>query len=96
MAAPADADLVLQIGYSDALTGVGGSSESGPVSFNASQISLVLLDLKTHIILWTINEQTSIGHAQKGRDQALVASINALVGDLKALTAPPPAVSATK
>jgi hypothetical protein len=86
--APVDADLVLQISFSDTLSGVGGTTQSGPISSNTTEFSVVVLDIKTHTILWTINEKTSMGHMQKGRDQALTASINALVDSLKALTAP--------
>lgn len=93
VAAPAEADLVLQIGYTDTLTDVGGSKDSGPVSFSTPQLSLVILDMKTHMILWTMNEKTSTAHAQKGRDQALAESINALVNNLKALTAQPAVVT---
>jgi hypothetical protein len=93
VAAPADADLVLQISYSDPLTDVGGSKDSGAISSKASQLQLLLLDPKTSIILWTFNEKTSIAHLQKGRDQALTDSIGALVGDLKTLTAQPTAAT---
>lgn len=92
--APADADLVLQISFANPVTGVSGSEESGYSSSSAPQLKLVLLDPKTHIVLWTFNEETSIGHLQKGRDHSLQNAIDKLVGDLKALTAPP--ASATK
>lgn len=48
VATPADADLVLQISYADPLTDVGGSKESGSVSFNTPQLKLVLLDPRTN------------------------------------------------
>jgi hypothetical protein len=96
VAAPSDADLVLQISYADPLTDVGGSKESGPVSSNAPQLKLALLDPKTSIVLWTFNEKTSTGHLQKGRDQALTDSIAKLVGDLKALSAQPAATNSPK
>ncbi|MGD0829566.1 MAG: hypothetical protein ABR907_01400 [Terracidiphilus sp.] len=86
VATPAEADLIVQISYSDPLTGVGGSKESGSTSSNTPQLKLVLLDPKTSMVLWTFNEKTSIAHLEKGRDQALADSIGALVSDLKALT----------
>jgi hypothetical protein len=89
VATPADADLVLQISFADPLTDVGGSKDSGSVSSTTPQLKLVLLDPKTNIVLWTLNEKTSIGHLQKGRDQALADSIGKLVTDLKGLTAQP-------
>ncbi|MGO9778067.1 MAG: hypothetical protein ACLQGT_16370 [Terracidiphilus sp.] len=93
VATPADADLVLQISYSAPLTDVGGSKDSGSVSFTSPQLKLALLDPKTGIILWALNEKTSIGHLEKGRDQALADSIAKLVSDLKALTAQPAAAA---
>jgi hypothetical protein len=96
VAAPADADLVLQISYADPLTDVGGSKESGSVSFNTPQLKLVLLDPKTSIVLWTLNEKTSTNHNQKGRDQALANSVGTLVDNLKALTAQPAVTNATR
>jgi hypothetical protein len=93
VATPADADLILQISFTDTLTDVGGSQASGPVSFTTAQLNLDFLDLKTHVILWTLNEKTSTGHLEKGRDQALEKSINALVDDLKVLTAQPGAAA---
>jgi hypothetical protein len=96
VAAPADADLILQISYANPLTDVGGTKESGANSSTTPQLTLVLLDPKTNIALWTFNEKTSTTHLQKGRDQALADSIGALVSDLKALTAQPAVTAATR
>ena len=96
VATPAEADLVLQISFADPLTDVGGTKDSGSISLNTPQLKLVLLDPKTNIALWTLNEKTSTAHMQKGRDQALAESIDALVKDLKALTAQAAAPNAVK
>lgn len=94
--APADADLVMEISFSNPLTDVSGTKESGASSSNTSQLKLVLLDPKTNIALWTLNEKTSTTHMQKGRDQALADTISKLVVDLKALTAQAGAPNAAK
>jgi hypothetical protein len=89
VAAPADADLVIEVSFADPTTGVSGSKESGCSSSSAPQLDLVLRDPKTNVVLWTISEKTSIAHMQKGRDQALADSIGSLIADLKALAAQP-------
>jgi hypothetical protein len=95
-ASPGDADLVLQVSFDDPIMGVSGSKESGCDSSSVPQIKLLLLDPKTHIVLWTLDENTSVGHMQNGRDKALRDSIEKLVDDLKALTAAPASANASK
>jgi hypothetical protein len=94
--APGDADLIFEMNFADPVTGVSGSKESGCDSSSTPQFKLALTDPKTHITLWTLNESTSIGHLQKGRDKSLQEAIDKLVSDLKALTAQPIAASAAK
>jgi hypothetical protein len=93
VATPADADLVLEISFADPLTDVSGSKDSGASSSGTPQLKLVLVDPKTRIILWTLYGKPSMGHLQKGRDQALVDTIGKLAGDLKALTVQPAAAT---
>jgi hypothetical protein len=89
VAAPADADLVLQISYADPIMLVASGS-----SVNFLQFRLELIDPKTHIVLWTINEQAkAMGGLQKGRDKEFEGALNKLVDDLKALTAQPAAAA---
>jgi len=81
---PSDSDLVLQIGFTT-IAGFNGSS-------NYPQITLFLLDPKTHIVLWTLAENAPLtGGLQKSRDKSFSDAIAKLVGDLKALTAQPAA-----
>ena len=96
VAAPADADLIIEISFADPIANVSGSKESGCDSSSAPQLKLVLRDLKTSIVLWTLSEKTSTSHMQKGRDQALADSIGTLVADLKVLTAQPAAPNAAR
>ena len=91
VAAPADADVVLEIGFSTQITGVSGSKESGCDSSNASQFKLVLLDAKTRIVLWTFTETVHPFARQKTGEKNFDDAINKLVDDLKALTAQPAA-----
>jgi hypothetical protein len=95
VAAPGEADMVLQISYSDPINGVGVSTVGGG-SADAQQIKLLLLDPKTQIVLWMLDEKSSAAHMTNGRDKCLVDAINKLVGDLKALTAQPAAPNAAK
>jgi hypothetical protein len=80
VAAPADADLALVIRL-----------EGTPLP-NA-RFWLVLLDPKTHIVLWTVSENVQVGALKKTRDKSFDDAMNRLVGDLKALTAQPAAVA---
>jgi hypothetical protein len=89
VAAPVDADLVLQISYADPIMLVASGS-----SVNFLQFRLELIDPKTHIVLWTINEQAkAMGGLQKSRDKEFEGALNKLVDDLKALTAQPTAAA---
>jgi hypothetical protein len=73
---PGEADMVLDIRL-----------EGTP--FPSAQFRLVLLDPKTHVSLWTINE-SFIGYGtKKSRDKKFDDAMNSLVADLKALTAQP-------
>jgi hypothetical protein len=89
--APGDADIVLEISLAGAIAGA--PSLTAVEGAGEPQIKLVLLDPKTRIVLWTLNEDTNVNHMQKGRNQSLEDTINKLVADLKALTAQPVATA---
>jgi hypothetical protein len=95
VAAPADADLVLEISFADPIKGVTVSSTAGGSSSNDPQFRLVLLDPKSHVSLWTLTThvQQKIG-LQKSRDRAFDESLTSLVDDLKKLTSPTTATAA--
>jgi hypothetical protein len=82
VAAPADADLVFQISLADSVSRLKSSIDS-------PQIELLVLDPKTHIVLWTLGQDVSVSHLQIGRNHALEEAIGKLIGDLKALTSQP-------
>ncbi len=93
VAAPAGADLVMEINFSSQITGVSGSKESGCDSSSASQFKLVLLDPKTRIVLWTLTENIKPYARQKTGEINMDDALNRLVADLKALTAQPAATA---
>jgi hypothetical protein len=93
VAAPADADLVLEISISSQITGVNGSKESGCDSSSVSRFKLTLLDPKERIVLWTLAETIRPYARQKSVEKNTDDAIDKLVSDLKALTAQPAAVT---
>jgi hypothetical protein len=54
---------------------------------------LVLVDPKTHITLWTLDEYVSVSGMQKSREKNFEDALDKLVGDLKVLTAQPSLVA---
>lgn len=83
VSAPADADLVFQIGFMD--------KNEGPVF--VSQLKLVILDPKTNIALWTITKYVEPAGKAKNREKNYDLTMTALLGDLKIIVAPAAAVS---
>jgi hypothetical protein len=83
VAAPGDSDLVLQISSKVKCC----SSSEDP------ELNLVLLDPKTHIVLWTLSERVSVTGFQESRDRNFSKSNAKLVDDLKTLTTSAAAVA---
>jgi hypothetical protein len=88
VAAPANADLVLEISFASQITDVGGSKESGCNSRNESHFKLQLLDPKTRIVLWTNTQTIEPFFLQKTGEKNTSDAIKRLAGDLKLLAAP--------
>jgi hypothetical protein len=91
---PSDADLILEISFTSLLSGVGGTSTSGCISSNYSELRLVILDAKVHVPLWWFNEavnpKMSFGHRpEMAVDSAFSRSTATLVDDLKKLLSEP-------
>jgi len=85
VAAPADADMVLQISYADPITSVGSGSSS-----NSAQFRIVLLDPKTRVALWSLVENASTGNGtRKALDKNYGEAFGKLVEDLRSLTTQP-------
>jgi hypothetical protein len=90
VAAPSDADLILEISFNSSLSSVGGTSTTGPISYNDTELRLVIVDAKMHVPLWWFNEEInpkiSFGHhPETAIDSAFTRSITTLVDDLKKL-----------
>jgi hypothetical protein len=78
--APTDADLVLQISLAEPVQVNGGS-----LVFGSPLFKLALLDPKTGILLWNLDEHLPLDASQKNRDKKFSEGIGNLVGYLKAL-----------
>ena len=94
VAAPSDADLILEISFTSTLSGVGGTSTSGCISSNYTELRLVILDPRMHVPLWWFNEEVnpkiSFGHRpEKAVDSAFSRSTAILVDDVKKLVSEP-------
>ena len=92
--APYDADLILEVSFTSSLSGVGGTSTSGCISSNYTELRLVILDAKMHVPLWWFNEEVnpkiSFGHRpEMAVDSAFSRSTAALVDNLKKLVSEP-------
>jgi hypothetical protein len=53
---PAQAELVFEIHFRSTLTGVGGSTASGPISSYGTPLNVVVMDRPTKIALWSISD----------------------------------------
>jgi|HubBroStandDraft_5_1064220.scaffolds.fasta_scaffold62998_2 hypothetical protein len=84
VSAPADADLVFTIGFSDKNEGA---------TF-VSEFKLVVLDPKTHVALWTFTQYADPAGMAKNREKNYDLAMTALIEDLRGIVAPPaPAAS---
>lgn len=88
MGDPSAADLVLELHYEFSLgAGVNGISANTPRQFR-----LILLDPKTHVVLWTLVERTNYASLERNRNKNLDEVVGVLATDLdQLLTAKPPA-----
>lgn len=84
---PAAADLVLELHYEFSLgAGVNGGSNT------PRQFRLLLLDPKTHVLLWTLVERTNYAALERNRNKNLDEVVGVLATDLdQLLSAKPPA-----
>lgn len=84
---PAASDLVLELHYEFSLAaGVNGGANT------PRQFRLILLDPKTHFVLWTLVERTNYAALERNRNKNLDEVIGVLAQDLdQLLSAKPPA-----
>ncbi len=85
---PSASDLVLELHYEFSLgAGVNGGSANTPRQFR-----LLLLDPKTHVLLWTLVERTNYAALERNRNKNLDEVVGVLATDLdQLLSAKPPA-----
>ncbi|MFZ0335992.1 MAG: hypothetical protein WAN10_18725 [Candidatus Acidiferrales bacterium] len=74
---PSNADLVLEIHFTDPLT------SCGKVDLNAPQLALTIIDAKAHFTLWTFTEPVKGAFRASTFKRNLNAAVNQLVGDVK-------------
>lgn len=79
VAAPADSDVVFEFRVESALNSLIGSFAS-----YSTYLSVVILDTKTHFVLWTVRVPLDVN---KKFDQNVVASVANLLDSIKSLTA---------
>jgi hypothetical protein len=84
--APADADLIFEIRFTDP-TGPGNSEGAKPGAPGAQKFRLVILDPKTHIKLWALTEFVEAAILQGNRNKNFEKAMDALVNDVKTLAA---------
>ena len=100
VSAPADAELVFEVRFAAPIIGenVSGGNGTGVSSrtMKDPQFRLAILDLKTHVLLWTFTEHVQNALLQGNRDKSFDQAMAALVNDMKNVAGQPaPAASGT-
>lgn len=83
---PAQADMIVELHYEISLA---GSRVSGNDS--SRQFRAVLIDAKTHTVVWALTEQSNYATLQKNRDKNLDTVVAALVSDFSSSVSTQPA-----
>lgn len=87
---PADADVVLELQLT-APYGPSNPSKPKGAADPLPMFRLVILDRKTHYVLWTLTESVDLAVFQKTHDRNFDQALNNLLVDLKRLAAAPTA-----
>jgi hypothetical protein len=101
VSAPSDAELVFEISFASRFLGeaVSGGGKDIPVSnrnFRDSQLRLRIVDLKTHVLLWTYVEHVQGALLQGNRDKNFDLAMAALVNDIKNVAGQPSPTTSSK
>ena len=83
---PAEADIVFELQLS-APNGHSDANKQKGASDPLPMFRLVILDRKTHYVLWALTESVEAAALQKTHDRNFDSALAALVSDLKRLTA---------
>ncbi len=84
---PNRADLVLELHYEIALGQAVASNDSNQ---SVRQFRVVLIDPKSHTILWTLVERTNYAILQSNRNKNLDETMGVLLNDFNLLVSPTP------
>lgn len=80
VSAPADADLIFEIGFT-----INGSASLPEIG----HLRLSIRDPKTNVLLWTLVEYAQAAILKGNRDRNLNQAMTLIVGELRALVTPP-------
>jgi hypothetical protein len=84
---PSEADLVLELQLI-APNGPTDANKQNGASDPLPMFRLVILQQRTHYVLWTLTESIERANLQKTHDRNFDVALTALAGDLKRLTTP--------
>ena len=99
-ASPAEADLVLEISFSnpfigDYSAGTGGQASVFGRGLSDPQFRLVILDPGTRVTLWVFTEHIEHALLQGNRDKNFDQALNYLMNDLRNVAGSPPVAAAS-
>ena len=93
---PADADLVVVIGFANPPSSSVVSKGSSDFPFTDPRFTLTIFDPKTHFILWSFTEHAEPARLQHNRDKNYDLALANIVDDLKQLSSGPAASESAK
>ena len=93
VADPSEADLVFELKLT-APYGPSNPSKQNGAADPLPMFRLVILDRKTHYVLWALTESIDFAFLQKTHDNNFDAALNAITMDLKRLTSAPASTAA--
>jgi hypothetical protein len=98
---PAEAEMVFEISFAapTVAESVSGGTRITPVSsrpLKDPQFRLAILDLKTHVLLWTFTEHVQPALLQANRDKNFDQAMAAIVNDIKNVAGQPAPLAGSK
>jgi hypothetical protein len=93
VADPSEADLVFELKLT-APYGPSNPNKQNGAADPLPMFRLVILDRKTHYVLWALTESVEFAFLQKTHDNNFDAALNAITMDLKRLTSAPASAAA--
>jgi hypothetical protein len=85
-AAPSDADLIFEISYVSAIAEVNGTKDSGCSSSNSFDLQLVIVDPKTRVPIWWLQQDIKGARRAKTWDKNFDDAMAILVGNVKIIS----------